>query len=317
MNFEAIVATTPMTRIPIPMPRRRGRCTGFTLVEMAVVVTLIGILLAMGLAAANSVMQNTQRSVTKDRQAYVRDAMLAYFTANHRFPCPDNGSNVGNTGRDGVEDRAVGGAIPLVTSACTRNLGTVPYLTLGIAREQALDAYGNFMTYRLDTARGWHLTTTFTAPVSACFVPSSPTLPALATDCFPPAIIKTTYACTTPKSPANPQGDPAIASPAFVSVFSTPAVPQTTVAAVVLISHGANGLGAWNQGVTNASRNALPAGADELGNTQATPAGPTGYRSYIFSDAAANPFDDLLVQFGLADLQVVMLTKMGRTNICN
>ncbi len=304
MNFETIVATTPMTRIPIPMPRRRGRCTGFTLVEMAVVVTLIGILLAMGLAAANSVMQNTQRSVTKDRQAYVRDAMLAYFTANHRFPCPDNGSNVGNTGRDGVEDRAVGGAIPLVTSACTTNLGTVPYLTLGIAREQALDGYGNFLTYRLDTARNWHRTATFTAPTTSCTAP-----PPLATSCYPAGIIQPPYPpCTTPPIPVPNVG---------LSVFTAFGTAQTNLAAVVLISHGANGLGAWNQGVTNASRNALPAGADELGNTQATPAGPTGYRSYIFSDAAANPFDDLLVQFGLADLQVVMLTKMGRTNICN
>ncbi len=259
------------------------RAAGFTLVEMAVVVTLIGILMAMGLAVATNVMQNTQRSTTRDKQTYLRDAFIAYFTANHRFPCPDNGSNVGNTGRDGVEDRTVGGANPVVTSACTTAFGTVPYLTLGIARDQALDAYGNFISYRLDTPRNWHLTATFPVAPAVC----------------------------------NPAG--IIAAPvAGLSVFSAPAVAQTTVAAVVLVSHGTNALGAWNQGLTNASRNTLPpAGSNEFGNTQAAPAGPAGYRNYVFSDAAANPFDDLVLQFGLADLQVVMLTKMGRTNICN
>ncbi len=265
---------------------KQPRISGFTLVEMAVVVVIIGILMAMGLAMTNSMMQNTQRSTTKDREDYVRDAMIAYFTANHRLPCPDNGSNVGNTGRDGVEDRLVGGANPLVTSGCTTALGTVPFLTLGIARERAIDAYGNFITYRLDTARNWHLTSTFQAS------PGTPLVP-----CNPPGII---------------------AAPLVgLSVFSAPATLQTGTAATVLISHGPNGLGAYNQGTTNASRNTLPAIAGEQGNTVAAPAAPAGYRAYVYSDSAAAPFDDVVQFFGLGDLQTVMVTKMGRSNICS
>jgi prepilin-type N-terminal cleavage/methylation domain-containing protein len=254
-------------------PKPRG-ARGFTLVEMAVVVTIIGILMAMGLAAANSAMQNVQRSTSKDKQTYLRDALIAYFAVNHRFPCPDNGSNVGNTGRDGVEDRLAGGANPVVTSNCTVAIGTAPYLTLGVSRDQALDAYGNFVTYRLDTVRGWHLSATFPGTPAAC------------------------------------------APVAGLSVYSSAVVLQTATAALVVASHGANGFGAWNQGLTNASRNTLPAGGDELGNTQATPAGPAGYRAYAFSDVAASPFDDLVVQVGVGDLQTVM-TRMGRTDICN
>lgn len=269
---------------------RSRRCSrfsaGFTLVEMAVVVTLIGILMALGLATATSVMESSQRATTKDRQDYVRDAFLAYFTVNHRFPCPDNGSNVGNTGRDGVEDRTAGGATPTVTAACTTALGTVPYLTLGIAREKALDAYGNFITYRLDTTRNWHLTATFQSPPG------------------------------TPRSPCSPAG--IIAPPVLgLSVFSTPAIVQTANAAVVLVSHGSNGRGAWNQGANNASRNALPVTTEEQGNTVAAPAAPAGYRSYVYSDAAAAPFDDVVQYFGVGDLNVLMLTKMGRANICS
>ena len=265
---------------PAPM-RRRSHSTGFTLVEMAVVVTLIGILMALGLATATSVMESSQRATTKDRQDYVRDAFLAYFTVNHRFPCPDNGSNVGNTGRDGVEDRAAGGATPTVTVGCTTALGTVPYQTLGIAREKALDAYGNFITYRLDTTppRNWHLTATFQLPPG------------------------------TPRVPCTPV--------AALSVYSTPVTVQTPSAAVVLVSHGPNGRGAWNQGANNASRNALPTTTEEQGNTIAAPAEPAGYRSYVYSDAAATPFDDVVQYFGVGDLNVLMLTKMGRANICS
>ena len=134
------------------------------------VVTIMAILLAMGLATANSVMQGTQRSATKDKEAFIKDVLVNYFLTNHRLPCPDTGSNVGNTGRDGVENRTVGGANPDVTSACSAAIGTVPYATLGISRTQALDAYGNFITYRLDVVRNWHLTNTFTAALPACSI---------------------------------------------------------------------------------------------------------------------------------------------------
>jgi len=50
---------------------------GFTLVEMAVVVAIMAVLMAMGLATATSVMQNTQRNATKEKQALVKDPLSA------------------------------------------------------------------------------------------------------------------------------------------------------------------------------------------------------------------------------------------------
>jgi prepilin-type N-terminal cleavage/methylation domain-containing protein len=254
------------------MIKKRGGL-GFTLVEMAVVVTIIGLLLAMGLAAATSMLVSSQRSASQERAMFVKDALVAYFATNHRLPCPDTGSNVGNTGRDGVEDRTVGGATPDTDSNCAVGIGTVPYVTLGISRTQAMDVYGNFLTYRLDDANAWHLTSTF--PAATC-----------------PVV------------------------PTSLGVFTSPVVADGTAAAV-LISHGANGLGAWNPGPTNTSRNALPTMGDELGNTQLTPTGPAGYRAYPFSDAVANPMDDIVVALRVTDITAVMMTKMGRTNICS
>lgn len=240
-----------------PSLRTRSHRSGFTLVEMAVVVTLIGILMTLGLMTATSVMENSRRATTKERQDYVRDALLVFFTNNHRFPCADDGS----AARNGVEK-------------CPTALGTVPYQTLGIGRDKVIDGYGNFITYRLDTGNGWHLLATF---------PPSPA------PCTPP--------------------------PMALAVYSTPTAPpaSATKAIVVLISHGPNGKGAWNQGL---SQNTLPTATGELGNTRLNPTVPGGYRAYSYSDVAAAPFDDVVQSFGVTDLQILM-TKMTRPNICN
>ena len=248
--------------------------------EMAVVVAIMAVLMAMGLATATSVMQNTQRNATKEKQSLLKDALIAYFLTNKRLPCPDTGSNVGNTGRDGLENRTAGGVVPDVTSNCTAGIGTVPYLSLGISRSQALDGYGNFMTYRLDAVAGrnWHLTATF---IPSCVIPNITVAPLLG-----------------------------------LAVNSAVATPEVEAAAVVLISHGANGWGAWNQGNTNASQNIAPVTPAELGNTQLNPAAPVAYRNYVYSDAVADPFDDIVQFFTAAELTIVAV-KVGKSNICS
>ena len=254
---------------------------GFTLVEMAVVVAIMAVLMAMGLATATSVMQNTQRTATKEKLAFAKDALIAYFLTNKQLPCPDTGSNVGNTGRDGLENRTAGN--------CTAGIGTVPYLSLGISRSQALDGYGNFITYRLDTVQNWHLTATFPAPS----VP--PPVPPAVPDCLINGI-------TT-----NPVG---------LTVNSAVAIPDVKVAAAVLISHGANGWGAWNQGNTNASQNIAPVTPAEFANTQLNSAATDAYRNYVYSDAVADPFDDIVQFFTAAELTMVAV-KVGKSNICS
>ena len=54
-----------------PRGLTRRPAAGFTLVEMAVVVTLIGILMALGLATATSVMESSQRATNRSRTGSV------------------------------------------------------------------------------------------------------------------------------------------------------------------------------------------------------------------------------------------------------
>lgn len=269
---------------------------GFTLAEMAVVVSIIAILMTMGLSAATSVMLNSQRTASKEKLTFVKDALTAYFLTNKRMPCPDTGSNIGNAGRDGLENRVVGGVNPDVTSACSSSFGTVPYVTLGISRSQALDAYGNFLSYRLDTLRGWHLGNTFNLTLIE----------------DPPGSGTFKYVCQLPGI-----NFPPIPPPTPLAVNSELAKEEIQSAALVVISHGANGLGAWNTGPDNVlSRNPLPLTTNELGNTLQNPAAPAAYRSYVYSDVDANPFDDMLVFVGFGELNTIA-TKVGKTNICS
>jgi prepilin-type N-terminal cleavage/methylation domain-containing protein len=227
---------------------------GFTLVEMAVVVTLIGILMAMGLAVTTSVMQNTQRTVTKDRLSAIRLALMAYYRANSGvFPCPD--APAGAAVRDGLQN--VAGA------ACSAQFGTVPYVDLGLPRETALDGYGNYISYRLAT--NWHTAGLATTPLCA----SSATV---------------TYF------------RPPVPAPAITVNYS--AGPAATVG-IVLISHGSNGFGAWNQGDTTASKNATT-GATAAEVTNQT-LGAT-YNDLQTPVAPNATFDDLVATLAPANI---------------
>ena len=108
---------------------------GFTLVEMAVVVVIIAALLTLGLGALNAQLSSASYTTTKQRQAAIKDALIAYLGSNKRLPCP----------YAPTAGTAITGLAPV---ACPP-FGIVPFATLGIAREVAQDGWGNFFSYEV------------------------------------------------------------------------------------------------------------------------------------------------------------------------
>ena len=210
--------------------------SGFTLIEMAVVVVIVSIMLTLGLGALNSRLLSVAHSETKKRQALVNDALTAYLGANKRLPCPDIPNNTHGTADTsqvtGAEDRTGG----VVTGACSGTIGVVPYATLGLGRELAMDGWGNFMSYSIPAGSGTCPGTGVNWSLSACFGAAK----------------------TSPYS-------------LFEGAVAAPALAASNVLTVV-VSHGANGFAAWAK---QGSRNVLPSRCEEAHNAIATVAGCT------------------------------------------
>jgi prepilin-type N-terminal cleavage/methylation domain-containing protein len=209
---------------------------GFTLIELAIVMVIISIALTLGLGALNSRLLSAAHAETKKRQALVTDALTAYLGVNKRLPCPDIPNNTNGTADTsqvtGAEDRAGG----VVTGACTGTIGVVPYATLGLSRELAMDGWGNFMSYSIPAGSGTCPGTGINWSLSACFGAAK----------------------TSPYS-------------LFEGAVAVPTLAASNVLAVV-VSHGTNGFAAWAR---QGSRNVLPSKCEEAHNAIATVAGCT------------------------------------------
>lgn len=112
---------------------------GFTLVELAVVLVVVGLLMTLLLGPLVAQQQQKQIAETKRQLEEIREAVFGFAMANGRLPCPARTNTV-----NGAED-------------CTLSVGVMPWSVLGL-REN--DAWGHRFTYAV--------TPYFADPVAAC-----------------------------------------------------------------------------------------------------------------------------------------------------
>lgn len=120
------------------------RCTrftaGFTLVEMAMVMVIIGLVIGGGLLTAVPVLRGSQSEATKKKMETVEQALMAYMMQNSCLPCPAAYAGTGTA----AWDTLVSGCD---TGDCASLDGVVPWVTLGISRSDAADTWGNRIRY--------------------------------------------------------------------------------------------------------------------------------------------------------------------------
>ncbi|NPA71433.1 MAG: type II secretion system protein [Gammaproteobacteria bacterium] len=116
---------------------------GFSLVEMAIVLLIIGIGFTAGSSLLSSFKHSANSTTTQTTLGKVKDQVLNFVFINKYLPCPD-------TDEDGAENRTTDSG----EQVCTATRGGVPYLSLGLDDSFAKDAWGNPIRYAVNTNTG-------------------------------------------------------------------------------------------------------------------------------------------------------------------
>ncbi len=240
---------------------------GFTLVEMAIVLVIFGLVLSALLLPLRAQREQAAQAQTINTLDNAKQALLGFAQANGRLPCPATATSQGI-------------AAPNASGPCTVQQGFLPAATLGIQPVNALgfaiDAWNNPIRYAvtiadnpngvvagLPTGYGVRNIPDFTSTNELQDIGISRTNPA------PPANV-----------PAlNP--DLRVSCGQLATTECVPATSLITNAVVVIYSTGANGALANSE-----------VGADEVANKNATTVFYS--RTQTASGSSAGEFDDLV-----------------------
>ncbi len=122
---------------------RRTRQRGFSLLEMAVVLVIVGLLLGGVLGSVSAFQRNRQVDETRRYLAEARDALVAFAAINRRLPCPATAATPNTAAGAGLE-RA-----PTAAGCTGGQSGVLPWATLGL---RETDGFGRRVTYRVSAA---------------------------------------------------------------------------------------------------------------------------------------------------------------------
>lgn len=120
---------------------------GFSLIEIAIVLTVLGIVLGMGLQAATRFARTNAIEATKERLAELEDALILYAARNARLPCPTDGAAAPGAAAWGA---SVGRDVEQGERVCAGDSGVVrgvPWRDLGLPGNLALDGWKRRISY--------------------------------------------------------------------------------------------------------------------------------------------------------------------------
>jgi prepilin-type N-terminal cleavage/methylation domain-containing protein len=130
------------------MSYRHARTRGFTLIEMAIVLVVIGLVVGAGLTAVSPIIAGTKTTATRTKMERIEAALLVHAIRNSCLPCP-------------ATTNSATGASTFVTETancdanatpCTVEFGVVPWQELELPLDDILDGYNYRIGYGIARA---------------------------------------------------------------------------------------------------------------------------------------------------------------------
>ncbi|PKU26522.1 type II secretion system protein [Telmatospirillum siberiense] len=121
------------------------RQDGFTLIEMAIVLALVGLLVGGGIFATGAVIERSRIIQTNNNLDQAEAALELFVVRNNRLPCPADGglaSGVANYGTE-IPNPVTSGTACSVTMANS----VLPWVTLGLDEATSVDGWGRRLSY--------------------------------------------------------------------------------------------------------------------------------------------------------------------------
>ena len=243
------------------------RHLGFTLIELAVVLVIVGLIGGGMVSAWTSRLVQQRIDTTKTNAEAIKTALTLFISRNNRLPCPAIAGLAPGAAGYGQE-AATPGTCTGTTIIGTAARGIVPWMSLGLTSEAASDAYNNRMTYQV------------TQP---------------ATD-------------LTAATLAGLRGTLSLHADVPIALGMTPTGNQINgcsatagddgchgLAVAVILSHGANGLGAFSETGTALAAATSAREVQNAGNNNA-------FVRSDYSTNDANYFDDIVLALRPDDL---------------
>jgi prepilin-type N-terminal cleavage/methylation domain-containing protein len=260
---------------------RRSSSAGFTLIEIAIVLVVVGLIASTSLSFLGRVGDGRKQSETNVKIAEIERALMGFVIQNGCVPCPADATALTNRGQQ------IPNTTPCDAAGCTNATGVVPWVTLGLSEDVATDGWNRLMTFSI--ANELHT-------ASSQVTPSGLTRSAAGT--FPANIVTNAQEIRI-EQPGGLQieggetGD-------FVSPYDLTATQRANKDyAYVIVSHGADGsFGFTSSGSQVVDQHGQAAGATDVGQHENGDGDRTFATGNFNLSNGVGFFDDIVVYKG-------------------